>query len=124
VSSLVEEQEAAMSKPLKVFQLAFAVIDAILELADLPAQASEVERGKDSPTSRPRQLLPASIIGALRNARRSRDLIGDRQMVALRPEDAPILSRWLRDLAAQPGVADGDRPRFRDAADVIEQAKP
>jgi len=43
-------------------------------------------------------------------------------MVMLRPDDAPVLSRWLRDLAAQPGVADSERARFRDAAETIDDA--
>jgi hypothetical protein len=112
-----------MSTPPKVFALPFALIDAILERADIPAQAGDVAIGQDSPVSPRRQLLPSDVIDALRRARSDRHLIGgDRQMVMLRPADAPALSRWLRDLAAEPGVADTERARFRDAADTIDHA--
>jgi hypothetical protein len=73
-----------VSTPPKVFALPFAVIDAILEQADIPAQASDVATGQDSPVSRRRQLLPSDVIDALRRARSDRHLIGgDRQMVSL-----------------------------------------
>ena len=43
----------AVSRPLKVVGLPFAVIATILERADVQAQATDVESGWDSPTSRP-----------------------------------------------------------------------
>ena len=112
-----------MTAPLKVVELPLVVIAAILERADIPAQAMAVEIGRDSPSSRPRQLLPSGIIAALRRAQ-SGELIGDRQMVALRPDEAPVLNGWLRDLAVQPNIAEADRARFRAAADTIDQATP
>ena len=105
---------------LKAVLLPFNTITAILEHADIPAQAPEVIPGDDSPVSRPRQLLPAAINTALREAH-SRPLVsGGLQMLAGRPDDAATLTFWLRALADRLGTVDG--AQFRDAADIIEAA--
>jgi hypothetical protein len=96
------------------------VIAAILERADIPAEATEVTKGTNSPISRPRQLLPQSILTALRNAEAGQLVSVDRKMVALGPDDAPLLIGWLRDVARQPGLTDADAKQFRAAADTSE----
>ena len=79
-------------------------------------------RGGDSPITRPRRLLPESVITALKRARNGVLISGDRQMVTLKPDDATTLTGWLCSIADQPGMVDADRAKFREAADTIERA--
>ena len=109
-----------MTEKLKAVLLPFNTITAILEHADIPAQAQEVIPGVDSPVSRAQELLPGAINTALREAH-SRPLVsGGLQMIALRPDDATTLVTWLRALADRLGTVDG--AQFRDAAARIEEA--
>jgi hypothetical protein len=119
-----EEKAVMTSTPRKVAKLPLNVIEGILDRAEIRAQASEVGTGVDSPVSKPQRLLPEGIIDALTEANRREYLIeGGRKMVALRPDEIPVLTAWLRSLADQPRMTAAERTMFRDAAAAVERAE-
>src|SRR5262245_18445512 len=112
------------STPSKVAKLPFNAIEAILDRAEIRAQASEVGTGVDSPVSKPQRLLPEGIIDALKEAERREYLIeGDHKMVALRPDEIPVLTTWLRLLADQPRMTGVERRMYHDAAAAVGRAE-